>query len=342
LIAAESAASAAVPREEAGSRWILGPARDRLFFVYSPLLALALGVAASLTPLADETFSLYGRSESWVSLFSGAFTMAHLSIVFFRSHGNPAIFSLYPKRFLLAPPLLLGAMLVSKWALVTAFVLAVWWDVYHSALQTFGLGRLYDAKAGADSEEARRLDRGLNLVLYIGPILAGATLMDHAAHFDKFGNLGAVFLSGIPAALDARRGPLSLAALGAGAAYVAYYLWRVRALVRAGLPVPREKTVLFASTAACSIYTWGFNSFGQAFFIMNFFHALQYFALVWHAEKTRIRFLPFLLGAGFAYGVWAKLWGESSHAAFAVLLTVSLLHFWYDGFVWSVRKKQIA
>jgi hypothetical protein len=27
-------------------------------------------------------------------------------------------------------------------------VLVVWWDVVHSSLQTFGLGRIYDARRG--------------------------------------------------------------------------------------------------------------------------------------------------------------------------------------------------
>ena len=42
------------------------------------------------------------------------------------------------------------------------------------------------------------------------------------------------------------------------------------------------------STAVVSIWTWGFNSFGQAFFIMNFFHAFQYFAIVWWSEKKNL------------------------------------------------------
>ena len=41
------------------------------------------------------------------------------------------------------------------------------------------------------------------------------------------------------------------------------------------------------------------------------------------------------------YGLWAELWGQSNHYAMSVLLTVSIMHFWYDGFVWSVRKKDV-
>ena len=89
---------------------------------------------------------------------------------------------------------------------------------------------------------------------------------------------------------------------------------------------------------------------------MNFFHAFQYFALIWWSEGGRIeaffglkRFrwgkpaaLFLLIAIGFAYGVWAKLWGESNHFALSALLVVSIMHFWYDGFIWSVRRKQIS
>ena len=62
---------------------------------------------------------------------------------------------------------------------------------------------------------------------------------------------------------------------------------RYRGYQRQGYRVSMQKVWLLASTALCSIYTWGFDSFGQAFFIMNFFHAWQYFALVWHDREAR-------------------------------------------------------
>ena len=315
---------------------------DRIFFIFSPLIALALGGILSLTPWAVQKYSLYNRPESAVSLFSGVFTMAHLVIVFFRSHGNPGILRRHPVRFWAAPVLLFGAMMLSSWVLVFVFVLAVWWDVYHSSLQTFGLGRLYDVRSGALSDKTRALDRGLNIVLYLGPVLGGAVMMDHVRHFDKFKEVGSAFFSVIPAWAGSHHGALTAVVLAAGAAYLVYYLWSYARLICEGHPVSRQKVILFVSTGICSVTAWGFNSFGQAFFIMNFFHALQYFALIWHAEKRTVRFWPVLVGAGFGYGVWAKFLGESSHAAMSLLLTVSILHFWYDGFIWSVRRSPAA
>jgi len=137
-----------------------------------------------------------------------------------------------------------------------------------------------------------------------------------------------------------------------GTLYILYYIGCYRSLQRKGYFISTQKMVLMASTGFCSIYTWGFNSFGQAFFIMNFFHALQYFAIIWWSEGKRMtsvfRLENFKWGKqatlllfctmALAYGIWAKVWGESSHLAFSALLTVSIMHFWFDGFIWSVRK----
>lgn len=342
---------AAAPR----TTYIAGSVYDRIFFIFSPLLALALAIAGSFTPLAQEKFLLYGRKESWMSLFSGAFTMAHLFIVFFRSHGNADIFRKYPARFLAAPALLFTAMALSSWALVFIFVLAVWWDVYHSSLQTFGLGRIYDAKLGNDPIPGRSLDRGLNLLLYIGPVLGGLSLAGHVTHFNKFSEVGTPALAQVPFYLLSGQKIILAVLVGVGVPYVAYYLLSYRMLAKQGYRISWNKILLLVSTAICSIYAWGWNPFGQAFFIMNFFHALQYFALVWWVEKGSIQKLFFLQKArfgaplaatlfiliGMSYGLWAKLFGESHHLAFSLLLTVSIMHFWYDGFVWSVRRREV-
>ena len=140
-----------------------------------------------------------------------------------------------------------------------------------------------------------------------------------------------------------------------GAAFLAYYVWAQTQLQRRGHAVSLQKVYLLASTGAVSIYTWGFNTFGEAFFIMNLFHALQYFGIVWAFEKKNIMKLFHLDGVTFgkplaalafvgiagAYGFWVEALDTSIEALWAVTLIVSIMHFWYDGFVWSVRRKQV-
>ena len=42
-----------------------------------------------------------------------------------------------------------------------------------------------------------------------------------------------------------------------------------------------------------------------------------------------------------AYGVWVESVDTDLTWLWAATLTVSIMHFWYDGFIWSVQKKQV-
>lgn len=327
-----------------GSRWIIGPQADWPLLILAPLLALALGLALGLTPLATRRVELFGARASIADGFIAVFIIAHLALVFFRSHANPEVFEKYPFRFTYLPLALFATLLAFPWARVAAAVLAVWWDAYHSSLQTFGLGRIYDRLAGNDPRSGRLPEILLNHLLYIGPILGGASLMLHTRVFQGFDALGRPELSALGPALNAARPVMARVLLSIGGTYAAGFIaW---ALWRRNMPV--QKACLYGATALTSVWAWGFNPLGMALFIMNFFHALQYFALVWRYEEGNIarvfacegnrrRAFAAYLGAGLTYGVLGGILGELYETALCVTLVVSLMHFWYDGFVWSVR-----
>jgi hypothetical protein len=338
-----------------GNGYIVGPFFDHFFFILSPVLALGVGGAAAVSGAWD--LRLFARTPSgtlmhvaWPMFLSTAFTHAHLVIVFFRSHVNRDIFRRYPVRFVVAPAVLLAAALLSQWAFVILSVLTVWWDVYHSSLQTFGLGRLYDKRAGNDLDMGRRADYFLNLVLYTGPVLAGVNLAEHLKSFAKFEQVGSAFLASFGTVILSRQNELRGVVLAAGGAFLAGYLWHCTRLAKAGYRFPRPKLVLYLSTGICSVLAWGFCAPAAAFLIMNFFHAWQYFAIVWWSEKSRIQaffrsgpraaFVIFVAVA-FAYGVWRASRPADLVVFLAVANVVSILHFWYDGFIWSVRRGDV-
>lgn len=336
--------------------YIVGPIYDSLFFLYSPLIALVLGILITHLGIDALSIDVFGEETRASHLFITSLISGHLFIVFFRSHGNGKIFRQFPLRFTLIPVALFALVYCSLWACVAAFVLAIWWDVYHSSLQTFGLGRIYDRLAGNKPSDGRGLDLALNLLLYIGPILGGATLMDHVEYFSEFDRVDSAFFTAVPAYAEGHHRWLTLAVLLVGTPFLVVYVVSATRRARGGAPVSRQKVILYAGTGLCSIYTWGFNSFGQAFFIMNFFHAAQYFALVWWSEGGRLTERSGLarLPGGATLGLLAFLaigggYGLTMSVAstpfqgwlFCLGLVISLLHFWYDGFIWSVRRRQV-
>jgi hypothetical protein len=99
----------------------------------------------------------------------------------------------------------------------------------------------------------------------------------------------------------------------------------------------------------------GVQQLRQRFFVMNFFRINFLSSGIRHGlAEHRFARLPTMLSVlviflviGLGYGIWttgAWPWPElqpSQRTFAATLLTVSILHFWYDGFIWSVRKGQV-
>jgi hypothetical protein len=344
------------------SGFIIGPVCDSLFIIGAPLVAVLVVIPLYKLPNAQFQYSDYGVVRDARQVFISTFIAAHLVLVYFRSHANGQIFRIYPWRFTVIPAALLVATVLSPWVMGLVGVITIWWDVYHSSLQTFGFGRIYDAKQKNNSLEGRKLDFWMNLVLYAGPVFAGAHFMDHvrqsraqltflAADYSPLSDL---LLDKSPDFLQRHQGYLTAMVLGLGLPFAVYYVYSYYRMHQRGYRVSWQKVWLMIITGAVSIFVWGFNSFLDAFFVMNFFHALQYFAIVWYTEQqnlTRVfRLDLFSFGKGlallwlllfcFLYGYWAEFevkgtWGSG------LAITTAIMHFWYDGFIWSVRKQQV-
>lgn len=335
------------------SPYLVGPVYDWAFFLLPPVVALLLGILISGTAFSQRSFVVAGQELTLAKFAFGALTHAHLVAVLFRSHGNAAIRRLHPVRFLVVPVLLFLAIRGSAWVALTSTVVAVWWDVWHSGAQTFGFGRIYDRNAGNPPELGRRLDYWLNQLLYAGPIIGGATLANHLVQLDGYQELGTTLFTAVPVLAASWSRRLALGVLAVGTLFLGYYIYAYVRLYRRGYRVSFLKVFLVATTGACSIYTWGLNSWGEAFFIMNIFHAVQYLALVWATEQRGIARLlgplgkrkpvvcAIYLGGVFAYGIGAELVDLKLETLWAITMVVALLHFFYDGFIWSVAKRQV-
>jgi hypothetical protein len=331
-------------------KYIVSPRYDWAFFLAPPLVALLVGILISGTGFSEDVFLVGAEEETWAGLLLGTIIHAHLVAVFVRSHANGDIRRRHPIRFLVVPVLLWIALIASDLALALAIVVASVWDVYHSGAQTFGLGRIYDRNLGNPPELGRRLDFWLNQLLYAGPILGGITLVDQLDSLHELESFGGAFFHEAPAAASGFQRTLAWIVLVAGALFLAVYVLVYAHYRKRGYKVSPLKLFLVVSTGACSIYTWGFNSWGEAFFIMNLFHAVQYLALVWAMESKTLEkryrwgrpwLLAAYLGTLLLYGVGAELVDADVRVVVALTLVVSLMHFWYDGFIWSVRRHQV-
>lgn len=333
-------------------RFIVGPAYDHLLFIWPPLMFLAFGAFIDLAGLAKVHSTILGQDLPVFPILAVAFTTAHVLAVFFRSHLNGAVRREYPVRFFVVPIALLLFMNVSSRFLAMMAIYLVWFDVWHSSMQTFGLGRIYDARIGNPPTVGRGLDMGLALFTYAGPILGGVTLYTQFERFAWFKYSSYERLADVPIWTIRNQSTLSTILVVAGTLYVVFYLFAYARLVRRGYEVSKEKVMLYASLTITSVWSWGFDSFGQSYLIMESFHALQYFGLIAWSEKKNLtsvfRLTSVPHGGALAIaivvvtclvgGFWAAAFAHGT-LAYSFILLATFCHFWWDGFIWSVRKK---
>lgn len=329
---------------------IIGPRRDAVLLWGAPLIAF---IAVQLWVYSFSAFASEHVAQSAVFALVagvGVLTFAHLIAVVPRAYLNREVFTAYRTRLTLIPVLLIAALLISPTALIVASIVAVLWDVHHSAMQNFGFARLYDMKAGNPPALLRTTDLRLNWVMYVGPLAAGAALIQHFARFPHLDGTALAALTHVPGVLEDRQAAIRAAAILAYAVVLAWTAMDYRRAMRAGYRLPVHKLATMAVTGAVSILAWGFSSPLVALAAINLYHAVQYFALVWAKEgvqMTRIGRTP--LHAGFTFfaacagfGILYALVGDGRPTLLlAPFIACSLLHFWLDGFIWSVRRRQV-
>ena len=163
---------------------------DSVFFIASPILALAIVALVDVWPWARQRQVMLGVEQYPVPFFIAIWTYAHLFAVFFRSHANPGIFVQHKFAFVGVPILLFLGFLASDWLIITGLVIAVFWSVYHIGMQNFGLCRIYDVRRGNPPEMGRSLDYWLHQFINLGPFFVGLSFVSSLAGVRRFKAVG--------------------------------------------------------------------------------------------------------------------------------------------------------
>lgn len=329
---------------------------DNFFIIGTPLLAL-LTVAAVSEPRAVSGHFLYDpKTPEWFIITALLLTHSHIMLVFLRSHLNRDVFKRFPVRFTGIPLIMLAVMWSSSTIFGIMGFVALYWDEWHSIMQTFGFGRIYDAKLGNNPNVGRRLDMGMAFVVGLLPQALLLTYLPEsvrtsglqeslALHQDvaeKYGDF-----------IQSFRSPL----IAFGICYTIFYIWSYRKLIKNGYQFSKTKLCLFAATGFSSVMIASFYSLADGAYFGNIYHALQYYFIVYISEGQRLpervgykkeRTLTSILIFFSIFLVLALLIAVArakTESTFGLLgsfwLLSSLLHFWYDGFIWSVRKQDV-
>ena len=361
---------AATPPSPYRSAWIISPLWDLIYIVATPLVIVPVVLL-----LHERVFS-----PEQISLFVMAFaTLGHHLPGFMRAYGDRELFERFKWRFVLIPPLALAVAAVfslpalwttpaSQWrgdpSLLTAQpswhgleLVLFFWATWHGLMQTYGFMRIYDLKRGVTSAGAARFD----LALCVAIFTAGVVMSD--ARMASL--METLWQSGVPPfppdALATVRQIVATGTLSLIAVYVFYQFGSTSGQSGAINWVK----LLLAGTTGLLYWFAGLVTtnliIGVALF--EIFHAVQYFAIVWVYNRNRVRRVGGEFGPlGFLFrDHWAalgmylaaiaafgglRLYTDGVHheltqrILLAVFTASTLLHYYYDGFIWKVSERR--
>jgi len=326
--------------------WILDSWRDLILYVGTPLLLLPVFALAQTRWRPQDIY-----------LFVAAFgAMGHHLPGMIRAYGDRALFERFKWRFILAPLFLLTVCVAFFWWDLKGILLVVFfWGVWHGLMQTYGFCRIYDAKTGTFDALTRRLDFAMCVIWFgtavaLSPYRLSDTL-------ETYYMCGGPFIP--PSVIQHGQQVILFAAITVSVLFLLHFgrLWII-----GKRPNPVKLALLVTSIA----FWWYCNNLvanilvGIALF--EVFHDVQYLSLVWIYNRNRVEkdsniggFMRFVfrrsgsliglyVGLVFAYGSLsyfnAQLGIETVKRILTGVVTAStLLHFYYDGFIWKVRER---
>ncbi|MEZ6060410.1 MAG: tetratricopeptide repeat protein [Planctomycetaceae bacterium] len=337
--------SAAATPSSRTIRWIANLPFDSALFIGTPLLIvpLILGIAFFV---ADENVFLV------ISTFGA---MGHHAPGLMRAYGDRKLFRRFWLRFTIVPVVTLSTFLMfSLQQLPGVTLILVFWSMWHFMMQTYGFGRIYDAKVGATEVRNHHLDFAF-CVAWTGlcVLYAPGRVSDIVALALK---------SGVTSTASIPVSSFRLLWTVGTAAITAIFLADLSRRMATGRPVNPAKLLLFTVTFSffwlCDV---GIRNLVLGIAMLELFHDVQYLAIVWLFNRSRAdkdpsagTFTRFLFRPGFAglyigivvaYGFVAfagKTLASDTfqHVLLSVIATSNVLHFYYDGFIWKVREPE--
>ena len=326
------------------NHWIIGAREDLLLFLLTPAVLVALVLVAQ-----------YFWTMAALGVFATVLAMGHYLPGLMRAYGDPALFGRFRWRFLLAPIFFIGtAMYMARGEneRQAFLIVVVLWGSWHWLMQTYGLVRIYDAKAANFDAISARLDYAL-CVLWFGVIYWKTDGV--ATVLSRFYRTGAYVSPEVIVWMT--RVWLWLAI-----AVSVFYLVHVVRRTLAGQPPSFLKLALLGVTSLFYVYAFGFTSSHLiAFTLFEGYHDIQYLAIVWVFNRNRVdkdsnagTFTKFLfrrraplialyvllcLGFGsYRYFVDHVVDKEIAQVAFGLITGLALVHFYFDGFIWRMRE----
>ena len=328
-------------------KWIVGPWVDYLLIILTPLISTpaVLLLYSSRVGVSAETISV---------IVTAFFALGHHLPGMMRAYGDRELYSRFYWRFVLTPPLLFLAyfpLYYYHYDLYRAIILV--WATWHALMQVYGFVRIYDAKVGSISTVTAYWDWLLCLFGFVLPQLirpeqvANNLVLWHSLGGPRIssGLLQAVQWSGLAVFIIVLIG------------FCTNFLTQC---YRGPRPSFLKLAMLFTTIGLWWYVMTYVDNLLLSVAIFDICHDVQYLAIVWLFNCRRVAVNPqlghfmryvfrrgmvlFYLGLITAYGALGLvaplvLDGAISRIFYAIMFTSTILHYYFDGFIWKVRER---
>lgn len=330
----------------ASKRWIISPFIDQLLILSTPLLAI---------PIVYLLYQPMGVQARTISLIVAAFfALGHHLPGMMRAYGDRELFERFKTRFILAPVLFfcLNFPLRQYYPDFLPF-LVVLWATWHGLMQLYGFVRIYDSKVGSTSHATAWWDWLVCLVGFVSAQLFCPVRV--SSMLRHWYGLGGWLIS--PESVRATQAVglvvMVVVLVGFCVNYVYQLFWGVK-------PNPIKLLLLVSGIGTWFIANVYVENLLLGIALFDICHDVQYLAIVWVFNCRRVSsnpnlgsfmsyvfrrgMAPLYVGLIVAYGalgIIPSLVSNGSVINFmtGVIGTSTLLHYYYDGFIWKVREK---
>lgn len=334
----------------ASSPWV-----TRLAWIHNPAVDLALALA--WVPFALAAWALLDNRAALNMLLAGVFLLSfsHQPLTLAFVYGDPAQFRLKRAIFTWAPLCFIVAALIGH-SISLALVAAVagLWNAEHTLMQRYGVTRIYGRKAG----DMHGMLEKLMLISWLVLALVWAAADSRTGGFLQRLDLGATNADGVEV-LQTLRPWAQWLLIPTVTAVVALIIAWVRVEWQRRSEANPAKYIYVGSTAALFVVMLINPIVGIMGYVAA--HAVEYFAIVHQTLGKRYKAqpgggalgravrLPF--GRPMFYvtyiGIIAMItfslkWYGDPTLYFVVYLTLGGMHVFYDGFIWKLRRPEVA
>ena len=333
--------------------YIVDRRQDYIWFIGLPFVAVAFALVSG--------HYLPGAALAAIALWV---TIPHHFVTWLRVYGSPAEFARFRDRFVLGPLVLVGFVYaLIHYAPLTLVLIVTLWDHQHSLMQQYGFSRVYDFKARAGAPSTAKFDLAFNWIFFVNMLVVSplfSVIWVRMLHEWR-----------VPveaATVEAVHWVSWTVAIVYGLVYLGHVAWCAR---RGYALNPLKYAFMFSS-----YFLWYFTSFSTAYLLVfavahRIMHGIQYIVMVYYYNRHKVErtggdsaLLRHVAGNLKAFLLICAAYAMVFHAlteglvrdfgfglvgfntnfdlfSYSLLSSFALIHYYYDAFIWKVRKKEI-